>query len=181
MKGIIFTTFIEMVEEKFSMELVDRIITDSDLPSGGIYTTVGTYDHSEMIKLVVQLSERTGIPVADLIRVFGESLFIQLVDMQPQFVDMNPSVFDFLLKVDSYIHVEVRKLYPEAELPGFEYETSDSKKFIMIYRSLRPFADLAEGLIIGAIRHYGEDIEVLREDIQDPSGTAARFTLTKRS
>ncbi|SFK67618.1 Haem-NO-binding [Paenibacillus sp. 1_12] len=180
MKGIVFTTFIEMVEQKFSLKTLDTIITNAHLPSGGSYTTLGTYDHSEMIQLVVKLSEQTGIPVADLVRVFGEYLFVQLVDMYPQFVDSNRTLFGFLLKIDSYIHVEVLKLYPDAELPRFEYDTSDPEALVMIYRSSRPFADLAEGLILGSIQHYGEAVDLKREDISDGPVNAARFTLTKR-
>ena len=41
MKGIIFTEFIEMVEDKFGFEVADNIITNSNLPSGGAYTAVG--------------------------------------------------------------------------------------------------------------------------------------------
>ena len=36
MKGIVFTEFLEMVEDKFSPELADRIIEGAELPSGGI-------------------------------------------------------------------------------------------------------------------------------------------------
>ncbi|MNY76012.1 hypothetical protein D3C86_2154630 [compost metagenome] len=50
----------------------------------------------------------------------------------------------------------------------------------MKYRSARPFADLAEGLIAGCINHYGEKIDVTREDLSDSAGTAAWFTLTKQ-
>lgn len=49
MKGMIFTEFLEMVEEKFSMEMVDQILSESDLPSGGIYTSVGNYPHTEIV------------------------------------------------------------------------------------------------------------------------------------
>jgi len=177
MKGMIFTAFLEMVENKFSLNVADEIIEASDLASGGSYTTVGTYDHHEMIQLVVQLSERTGIPVADLVRTFGEYLFGQLLEMHAYFLEENSSVFEFLQKVDSYIHVEVRKLYPDAELPAFHYETPDPDTLMMTYRSSRPFADLAEGLIIGSIAHYGEGIEVKREEL--PDGNATRFVLTK--
>ncbi len=52
MKGMVFTEFLEMVEDRFSPEIADRIITASDLRSGGAYTAVGTYEHSEMIQLV---------------------------------------------------------------------------------------------------------------------------------
>ncbi len=35
MKGVIFTEFIEMVEAKFSAEMVDTIIEGANLNSGG--------------------------------------------------------------------------------------------------------------------------------------------------
>lgn len=176
MKGMVFTSFLEMVENKFSLGIVDQIIESSDLPSGGSYTSVGTYDHNEMIQLIVQLSQRTNIPVTDLIITFGEYLFTQLIELHPQFIQENNSVFSFLQKVDSYIHVEVRKLYPGAELPAFEYDTSVPGTLIMTYRSSRPFADLAEGLIMGCIQYYGEQISIARENLD--AGTAARFILT---
>lgn len=180
MKGIVFANFMEMVESKFSVETADRIIGASELPSGGSYTALGTYDHHELIRLVVQLGEQTGISVTDLVRTFGEYLFGQLIEIAPQFVEMNQSAFEFLQKVDSYIHVEVRKLYPEAELPRFDYITPSPGTLEMTYRSSRPFADLAEGLIQGCIRYYGENVDVKREDILENSGTAVRFILTKR-
>ncbi|MCR8634779.1 heme NO-binding domain-containing protein [Paenibacillus radicis (ex Xue et al. 2023)] len=180
MKGIVFTAFIEMVESKFSLQIADHIIGASDLPSGGSYTAVGTYDHNEIIRLVVQLSGQTGIPVADLVRTFGEYLFGQLVELYPQFVDSELTIFEFLQKIDGYIHVEVRKLYPDAELPGFECDTSIPGTLKMTYRSSRPFADLAEGLILGAINHYNENIAVEREDFTDSTGAATLFILTKQ-
>ncbi|MFC5469760.1 heme NO-binding domain-containing protein [Cohnella suwonensis] len=178
MKGMVFTSFLEMVENKFSLGMADQIIEASDLPSGGSYTSVGTYHHNEMIQLVVQLAERTGIPVADLVRTFGEYLFTQLIAMYPQFIQEHRTAFSFLRKVDNYIHVEVRKLYPDAELPAFEYEASEPGSMAMIYRSSRPFADLAEGLILGCIQYYGENIEVKRDNLSE--GNAARFILTER-
>jgi len=60
MKGIVFNEFIEMVEDKFGEDMVDDIIDESDLPSGGAYTTVGTYDHGELVTMVVKLSEFQG-------------------------------------------------------------------------------------------------------------------------
>ena len=52
MKGIVFTEFLDLVEDKFGLEMVDKIIQSSDLESGGIYTSVGTYKFSEMLQLV---------------------------------------------------------------------------------------------------------------------------------
>ena len=36
MKGVVFTEFVEMVEEKFSPEMAELIIESSNLPSQGI-------------------------------------------------------------------------------------------------------------------------------------------------
>jgi hypothetical protein len=65
MKGIIFTEFLKMVEDVFSPEIADRVISESGSSTGGAYTTVGTYDHHELINMVSRLSEITGISVAE--------------------------------------------------------------------------------------------------------------------
>ena len=55
MKGIIFTEFLEMVETEYGMDMVDRLIDSSKIASQGAYTSVGTYDHRELIHLVGEL------------------------------------------------------------------------------------------------------------------------------
>lgn len=180
MKGVVFTEFLEMVEDKFSLEVADRIIENCDLAMGGAYTAVGTYDHMEMIQLVNQLSRETGNDVPSLLRTFGKHLFGRFHANYPQFFEGPDSVFAFLKNVGGYIHDEVRKLHPDAELPSFDYDTSKPGCLTMIYRSTRPLADLAEGLIAGCIEHFGERIDIQREDLSDPKETCVRFLLTKQ-
>ena len=59
------------------------------------------------------------------------------------------------------IHTEVRKLYPDAQLPQFDCTRSDDG-LKMLYSSPRHFGDLAEGLIKGAVAYFGGGIEVTR-------------------
>ena len=179
MKGVVFTEFLEMVEDKFSADLVDEIIEESNLNSGGVYTTVGTYDHGEMIQLVGELEKRTGVAAPDLLRAFGEHLFGRFAENFPAFFENSVGALEFLASVDEYIHVEVRKLYPDAELPSFVCHSPRPECLEMTYRSNRPFATLAEGLIRGCIGHYGEPIDMQMEDLSSGEGTAARFVLTK--
>lgn len=179
MKGIVFTEFLEMVEETFSFEVADRILEASDLASGGVYTAVGSYDHAEMVQLVTHLSQETDMAVPDLVRAFGKHLFGQFEKRYPQFFEGIDSAFDFLQRVESYIHFEVRKLYPDAELPRFECDASQPGCLVMVYHSNRPFADLAEGLIMGCIAHYGEDIDLQSQDLSDGQRQHVRFSLTK--
>lgn len=179
MKGIVFTEFISMVEREFSNETVERIIEQSDLPSEGSYTSVGTYDHNEIIQLVTLLSEETKTAVPDLLRTFGMYLFERFVTFYPSFFEGVESSFTFLKGVHNIIHVEVKKLYPDATLPVFEYETPRSECLIMVYRSPRPFGDFAEGLIEGCIKHYGEKITIQRENLSTTPETCIKFILTK--
>ena len=73
MKGIVFTEFLELVESKWGADMVDDLIDSNDLESGGVYTAVGTYDFKEMQALLGTLSERTGIPPADLLKEYPRS------------------------------------------------------------------------------------------------------------
>ncbi len=180
MKGIVFTEFLEMVESRFSPELADSIIESANLPSGGAYTTVGTYDHNEMLELVSCLSKETGTSTAELTRSFGAHLFKRFSVLFPKYFDGVDSSFRFLELIESYIHVEVRKLYPEAELPSFECDTSEPGCLRLTYHSTRPFAALAEGLIRGCLDHYGETADIEVDDLSNGAGTAARFLITRR-
>ncbi len=178
MKGIVFTEFLEMVEDRFSPEITDRIIEASDLPSRGAYTAVGTYDHTEMVRLVTELSAVTGATVPSLLHTFGKHLFGRFVALYPQFFHGVESAYSFLEGVDSYIHVEVLKLYPDAELPRFECDSSKPGQLTLIYRSTKRLADLAEGLIQGCIEHFGQTIHIQREDLSGGQGSCVRFLLT---
>ena len=180
MKGIVFCEFVEMMEQEFSVELADEIISATTLDSGGAYTTVGTYDHREMLALIHGLSEKTGTSVPDLIQAFGHYLFGRFVVLYPKFFEAVDGAFSFLDRIEEHVHVEVLKLYPDAELPTFETSRPDDDTMIMVYRSKRPFADLAHGLIGGCIAHYDEPIDVHMENIANDSRTQVRFTLKRR-
>ena len=180
MKGVVFTEFLEMVEDRFSAEMADRIIESSNLPSRGAYTSLGTYDHAEIVRLVSQLSAATGIAPPVLTHAFGKYLFSRFVALYPRVFDGVDSSYALLEKVEGTIHVEVRKLYPDAELPRFECHIPEPGRLTMIYRSPRGFADLAGGLIEGCIEHFGEKIDIQKEDLSDGHGTSVRFSLRQQ-
>ena len=56
MKGIVFTEFIEFVEDSFGFEVTQEMIEASSLSNDGVYTGIGTYNASELVAMVVQLS-----------------------------------------------------------------------------------------------------------------------------
>ena len=179
MKGIVFTEFLEMVEQKFGYETVDHIIEASDLATKGIYTAVGTYPHSEIVQLLLNLSETVNIDPAKLLHEFGKYLFDTFLKSYPQFFSAVDNVYDFLHSIDNHIHVEVLKLYPDATLPKFETREEANGALVMIYQSERKMAALAEGLISKAIIYYGEPCTIESTPLDD-SGSHVQFTI-KRS
>lgn len=176
MKGIIFTEFLDLVEEKFGFEMQDAIIEECDLPSGGSYTAVGTYDHSEIVALVSKLSEKTEVPVADLLQIYGEHLFGRFTALYSRFFEGTTTAFEFLESVESNIHVEVLKLYPSAQLPRFDTTRLDENTLEMIYHSGRHLEDVAQGLIRGCLKHFKEEADIHRDPATPDGGV--RFVIS---
>lgn len=175
MKGIVFTEFVEMVEDKFGLETVDALFEKTELASEGAYTAVGTYPHTELVALVVTLSKETEVSTSDLVRTFGHHMAGRFSALFPAFFEVD-SAFTFLESIDQHIHVEVKKLYPAAELPRI-YCTRDGDNLELIYESKRGLANLAHGLIDGSLAHFGESADIERTDLDGGSGKRVRFYL----
>ena len=180
MKGIVFTEFLDMVEAKFGYDMVDDLIDTSELDSKGVYTAVGTYHHSEIISLLTNLSTKSQIAPEILLKVFGEYLFDTFLNLHPQFFSAHNDSFSFLESIDSHIHVEVLKLYPDATLPKFITTTNEDGSMSMTYQSERKMASLAEGLINKTLAHYQDHCEI-HSDLIKEDGSEVKFTLTKIS
>lgn len=175
MKGLVFTELLALVEEKFGLEVLDQLLEQSELSTQGVYTAVGTYPFSDMQELVTRLSAITGLETADLLKSFGWHMFQVFVTQYPQFFAGIEHPFALLEQIDRHIHVEVKKLYPDAELPRFSTKTENGE-MELIYRSNRRMADLAQGLIEAAFVHYGIKAKMERENLQ-ADGTEVRFFL----
>lgn len=178
MKGIVFTEFLEMVESKFGLETTDNIIENSNLSSEGVYTSVGTYDFNEMVSLITSLSDEVKISVDDLIYTFGLYLFTSLGKAHPEVIQSYNSPLGLLYSIEDHIHVHVKKLYPEAELPTFKILEKTDTSISMIYASSRGLYRLAHGLMEKCFQHFNSsatiEYELLKED-----GTEVKFDVTQ--
>ena len=178
MKGIIFTEFLELVEEKFGIEMVDTIIEESELASNGVYTSVGTYDFAEMLQLITSLSANTKISVDDLLMVYAEHLFAALVKLHPDLVSHYEDPMDLIASIENHIHVQVKKIYPEAQLPSFETIEKTEQKMEMIYKSDRALYVLAKGLMQETFKLFNIPVAISYDKLND-SGTEVKFMIEK--
>ena len=180
MKGIVFTEFFDMVEEVFGANMIDDVLDDCELESGGAYTSVGTYDHEELLQIISALSKHTSLPVRDLVKKYGYHLFFRFHEIMPGFFHKPKTAFEFLESVHDYIHVEVKKLYPDARFPHFHTEREGKSKLVMTYTSGCPFSDLAEGLIHGCVAFYDESIDIQSIDKNTEDTYSRIFTLVRQ-
>lgn len=178
MKGIVFTEFLDLVESNYGYEMVDTIIQKSNLASNGSYTAVGTYKHTEMLSLLGNLSNETGVPVDDLLRLYGNQLFEALMAHYSKHLKNISSAFDLLSSIESYIHVEVLKLYPDAELPYFEVEIRSENELKMVYSSERKMWAFGLGLMEGCFRYFNEKAHI-EHQLLTPDGSSVLFIITR--
>ncbi|CAL2104189.1 Heme transporter CcmB [Tenacibaculum sp. 190130A14a] len=178
MKGIVFTEFLELVEDKFGIETVEQIISDSDLESKGVYTAVETYKFTEMVSLLTNLSNLTKISPNDLLKVYGLHFFDVLVQNYGNILKNYKTPLELLESIDAHIHVAVRKLYPDAELPYFEVAKTSDNTLTMTYHSSRAMYAFAHGLMEKTFEHYNQkatiNYQLLKED-----GTIVKFQIVK--
>lgn len=179
MKGVIFTELLAMADEHLAPLTVEEVFDAANLPSGGAYTSIGTYPFSELQALVVGFAGRMELSLGEVLHAFGNHLFRAFLRSHGNFFTDIRDTYDLLGRIEDEIHVEVRKLFPDAELPTFACSEPNPGELLLEYRSTRGLADLAAGLIEAAIRHYGESISVTSEDLSGGRGTHVVFTLLR--
>jgi hypothetical protein len=173
MKGVVFTELLSFAEQEIGPAEVEAIV------AGGSYDATGSYDHGEILTVVARLAAAADVLPDELLRRFGAHLFHRFADLYPVFLVGTDSALEFLGSIESHIHGELRQLYPDAEFPGFECQRGANGELTMVYRSGRCLADLAEGLIRGCAEHFGEPIDLVREELPSADGQAVCFSLIR--
>ncbi|PQJ31625.1 hypothetical protein BST92_06640 [Nonlabens arenilitoris] len=178
MKGIVFTEFLDLVEEKFGLGMVDQIIEQSELPSNGVYTSIGTYSFAEMLQLIQNLSANTGLSIDQLLLAYGEHFFNVIENSYPGLLATYKDPIEMLSSIENHIHIEVRKIYPDAELPTFEVLEKSDQHLIMIYKSSRAMHHFGLGLMNRTFAHFEMTSNIKIEKIKE-DGTEVKFTIHK--
>lgn len=160
MKGLIFTEFCDMVEDKYGVTLLQEVIDESQVESEGAYTAVGTYDYKEFHKLVNVLSARSDDNAPQIMYDFGCHAFKVFTKHYKAFFDKASGLFEFLELIENYIHPEVRKLYPDAELPHFNSNRINDLTLELVYTSKRHMSAFAHGLIACSAEYFGGDAQI---------------------
>lgn len=158
MKGVVFNLLEAVVQHEYGDDTWDALLEQAQVD--GAYTSLGNYPDEEMMKLVAAASSALKVPPDDIVRWFGRNAIPLLAKKHPHFFDSHKSTRSFLLTLNDVIHMEVRKLYPGADVPVFNYDTSSPDVLLMEYASPRKLCSLAEGFIEATAAHYGEELSL---------------------
>jgi hypothetical protein len=175
MKGRVFTELFEHVEKRYGFDMVDDIIDAAKLSHDGVYTSTGSYPFEEMVSLIMALVAATEQSLPAVLEPFGTHCFESWVSYAPQYFSRDRKLFDILEGIDEFHEVEVRKLYPDAELPSFVPETRSAKALTLGYYSCKPLAPLALGVIRGAAAHVEQEVVLRHEPATGPRGSYTRI------
>ena len=167
MKGVVFTEFLEFVEKEYGFDMLDLTIEKSKVPNDGAYTQAGNYPFEEVIALFTALSTETKEDLNILIQRYGEYLFKRLATLYPNIKEFK-SAFDIISHVDNIIHPEVKKLYPDADLPEFTILKQTSTRILLQYKSNKNLHQLAKGLMMGASKFYNENLIIIVHEDKNP-------------
>ncbi|RBP51425.1 heme NO-binding domain-containing protein [Arenicella xantha] len=159
MKGIILSEFVEFLEQHAGEDAAQQIIDQCQLASDGAYSRVGLYDYHELIQLLTESVSETGASAEEMLDGFSNHLFAVFKRDYGVFFEGIGNAAQMLMQIDNHIHVEVEKLYPDAELPRFDYR-QDGANLILNYQSPRPLALVAKALVSACLKYFG-DQEVL--------------------
>jgi hypothetical protein len=157
-KGVVFNLLEEVVCREYGESAWDELLEAADV--GGAYTSLGSYADEDLLSLVAAASSALDKPRDEVLRWFGRKALPLLADKYPEFFADHTSARPFVLSLNGIIHPEVRKLYPGADVPVFDFDTSSDEVLVMGYDSSRKLCAFAEGLIEGAASHYGERAEI---------------------
>tara|TARA_X000000950_G_scaffold189150_1_gene228656 strand:+ start:7132 stop:7683 length:552 start_codon:yes stop_codon:yes gene_type:complete len=177
-KGLIFTELLAMADEAVGEDRVDHVISGCPLSGGGAYSAVGNYPSSDLIALVQGFSGETGLSVEALQKAFGHWMLKYFSSSYTHFFITKRTAFELLESVEEEIHVEVKKLHQDVDLPTFVSVFPQPGVMVLTYRSRRGLVDFCEGLIEATLDHYGEKGTITRKVSQDGNLTISEFTIT---
>lgn len=165
MKGIIFNLLEEVVTAQFGETAWDETLVSAGVD--GAYTSLGNYPDQQLIELLADISRRAGKSDRETLKWFGRASMPYLYKHYPDIFTAHHSLRSFLLSLNDVIHAEVRKLYPGADVPVFEFESPAGEgalePLIIRYRSKRRLCFLAEGFIGGAADCYKQEVTVSQQ------------------
>ena len=141
-------------------------------------------DHPAVNAFMRRVMPATGVHEPELVaylrQTVGRGDLVVDIGAHAGYVNGIHDTFTLLSRIEDTIHVNVKKLYPDASLPTITVEDNGDGSMEVYYSSKSGFCHVCHGLIEGCIEHFEENIAIQRVDTSaGPLDETARFLLTR--
>ena len=178
MKGVVFNMLEEFVIETTDEETFEEILDECSFITKEPFVGPGTYPDEDLLELVSKTIAKLDLPLPDALKAFGKWSFPKLAEKVPGWLTDYDHPKKFLLTVEEIVHVEVRKLYKDADPPRFDFEDPGPDQLVINYQSGRQLYDFMDGLIEGVAEHFDTPIAYTREMVGDNGDKFCKYNLT---
>jgi hypothetical protein len=176
MKGVVFNLLEEVIILEHGEQVWDAVLDGAGV--SGAYTSLGNYDDAEFGRLIGAASAKLGIEPAAMMQSFGRRGMPILAERYPHFFEPYGSTRRLLKHLNDIIHPEVRKLYPAADVPFFDFQDWPNGVVLLGYESPRRLCALAHGFIEGAADHFRETVAVEQVRCVERGAARCEFLIT---
>jgi predicted hydrocarbon binding protein len=174
MKGILFNVVEDVVTEAMSADAWDDVVEAAGVD--GSYTSLATYPDTELTAIAAAIATAANLSTEETLTLAGRLGFKHLAARNPHLLDGIDGWLQLVESLDSIIHPEVRKIYADAEVPGFA-TTQIEGGLRVVYTSRRQLCSLAEGLIVGGGEWFDCKLAVEHERCVRQGDTACTMVI----
>lgn len=180
MLGKFLTCFIDMVESRYGLNTVDKIISQSKLASNGIYTSIGSYDGQELLVLAAQLSRDVDMSIDDIMIEYGKHFleyFFKDLAHDPTY---HSSLFDFIEAIANIYREDILKRHPDKYLPLIQVINRNEAQITIFYKSTTRVPHFILGILQQSTKYFAIEPSIKMEYLSEDR-SEAKFTVINNS
>ncbi len=177
MKGMIFNLLEDFIVEGWGPERFEKIMELCPVHAQVPYVGPGTYPDANLMSIIEKTTAELGLGNAEALRRFGRFAFPKLAQKFSVYTQNHRHPKTFLKAVDGVIHVEVRKLFANAEPPRITFEDPAPDRLILHYNSRRQLCPFFAGLVEGCGDFYKVPIAQAQVECAREGAPSCQFAL----
>ncbi len=159
MHGIIFAELKKFAIEGFGPDIWDALLKEAGL-QGKFYLATSAYPDEDAVALVMAASRLSGKAVPELLEAFGEFIVPDLVKTYGAMIRPDWKTLDLLEHTEEAIHKVIRRKDPNAAPPALKVVRKGDTEAEVTYSSPRGLFPIAQGIVKGVAKHYGETVSM---------------------
>ena len=159
MKGIVFNLLEGFISDNWGEDAYEEVLGMCPVHSRGPFVGPSTYPDSALMTMVAMACQKLGVTVPVAVHLFGKYCFPRLAGKFPLFLEGHTHPVSFLKIIDNVIHVEVKKLFKDAEPPRIIISDAGPGVVHLHYESKRKLCALATGLLEGCADYFHTPVQ----------------------